>query len=318
MILHPTSIQELAEGLHNAAATSTRITDYELSSLPRSIVHHAEDLTVTLTSNITLSELQAALAPHRQWLPVDPPAEIPLTIEQILSNNLSGPRRYGYGTIREHILGIKVMLADGRVVQSGGQVVKNVAGFDLCKLFIGSRGSIGIILEATFKLRPLPEAEEVFACEYHTLAETDAVITTLLDSPISPILFDLHNLNHNQCWELVVGFAGTREDVAWQASVLRSLGNFRGCTSDYLDAAVQHIPNINATQSVLPSRLSAILASLPAGPVLAHAGNGIIRNGTANPVAVTSSISSLLQRLKNEFDPAGIFNSLQAEKIGLI
>ncbi|MCC7439022.1 MAG: FAD-binding oxidoreductase [Armatimonadetes bacterium] len=310
MTIHPTSIEELADALHSAAASGKQISGWELSSLPRSIVHHASDLTVTLTSNVHLAELQSKLAPHRQWLPIDPLSEISPTIEQILSSNLSGPRRYGFGTIREHILGVTVMLANGRVIHSGGQVVKNVAGFDLCKLFIGSRGNLGIILEATFKLRPFPESEKLFACQCSSLSEADAVINTLISAPIAPVILDLHNLSSSNHWQIVIGLAGATEDVAWQAAILQSVGEFKASNDHYLDAAIRQIPNINATHSVLPSQLCQVLALLPKGPVLVHAGNGIIRNGTTDTVPVASSVSGLLKRLKSEFDPVDIFGRL--------
>lgn len=310
MILHPTSIEELANGLRNAAATGQQISGYDLSSLPRSIVHRDDDLTVTLTSNIPLTELQLALAPFHQWLPVDPLSKLSPTLEQVITNNLSGSRRYGYGTIREYVIGLTVMLPDGRVITSGGQVVKNVAGFDLCKLFVGSRRNLGILLEVTFKLCPLPEVEKLFVCEYPTLSKADNAIHKLIDSPITPVILDLHNLSNsrNWSWNVIVGFAGTTEDVEWQADILQSIGEFKDCNNDYLKAAIQQIPEIGATYSVLPSRTCEVIASFPEQPVLAHVGNGIIRNGTKHSRISNNNVWDLLKRLKNEFDPAGVLN----------
>lgn len=325
MILHPTSVQQLAESLRSAATTGTQISGYELSSLPHSINHRDDDLTVTITSNISLAELQSALAPFRQWLPIDPLSKLSPTIEQIISNNLSGSRRYGYGTIREYLIGLKVMLPDGRVVQSGGQVVKNVAGFDLCKLFVGNQRNLGIILEATFKLYPLPEAEALFVCKNHTLSNADLIINRVLDSSVIPVILDLHNLTNDsnyrssahttayRGWNVVVGFAGTTEDVAWQTDILQSIGEFSACNSDYLETAAHSIPEISATYSVLPSRTCEIIVSLPEQPVLAHVGNGIIRNGTIYPRISNNDASDLLKRLKYTFDPAGVLNIYSTE-----
>ena len=306
MIPQPISIEQLASSLRNAAATGAQIVGWDLSLLPRSILHRADDLTVTVSSNITLVELQLALAPHRQWLPIDPPATTSPTIEQIISSNLSGSRRYGYGTIREQSIGITVMLPDGRVIRSGGQVVKNVAGFDLCKLFVGSQGIIGIILEATFKLRPLPESEKLFVREFRTLSEADAFIAQILQSPVTPILLDLHNCNDAGSWNIVIGFAGASEDVAWQADILDSIGRFRECDGGYIDSAIQRIPEIHRANSVLPSQLCAAIASLPNIPILAHAGNGVFRNGTAGQKSSNAN-ANLLRRLVQKFDPAGVF-----------
>src|SRR6185503_18282450 len=120
-------------------------------------------------AGITLAALQQKLSERGQWVPVDPPHADTLTIGALLAQNSSGPRRFGYGTIRDHLLGIKVVLADGRVIKAGGKVVKNVAGYDLCKLFVGSRGTLGAIVEATFKVLPKPETEKIVAATFPTL-----------------------------------------------------------------------------------------------------------------------------------------------------
>ncbi len=127
----------------------------------RILDYHPEDMTVTAEAELLLSDLQSRLKENGQWLPIDPPFPERTTIGELISQNLSGPRRYAFGTIREHLLGLTVQLADGRVVKSGGKVVKNVAGYDLHKLFVGSRGTLGTIVQATFKVRPSPEKEVV-------------------------------------------------------------------------------------------------------------------------------------------------------------
>ena len=104
-----------------------------------------------------LSELQAALAPHGQMLALDPPGDP--TIGACLAGDLSGPRRHRYGAIRDLVIGITVVLADGSVASAGGKVVKNVAGFDLGKLFCGSRGRLGLIARVALRLHPRPRDE---------------------------------------------------------------------------------------------------------------------------------------------------------------
>src|SRR5207248_4275632 len=112
----------------------------------------------------------------------------------MLNSNISGPRRFGYGSIREHLLGLKVVLADGRLIHCGGKVVKNVAGYDLCKLFVGSRGSLGVLLEATFKVRPLPEVEQFVGARCDSLSAAAALLEAVRDSELTPVVLDLHNL----------------------------------------------------------------------------------------------------------------------------
>src|SRR2546423_14266551 len=100
----------------------------------RIISHQPEDMTVSVECGLTLGALQERLAQARQWLPIDPPNSETVTIGDVLNRNSCGPHRFGYGTIREHLLGLTVALADGRMIHAGGKVVKNVAGYDLCKL----------------------------------------------------------------------------------------------------------------------------------------------------------------------------------------
>src|SRR5256885_1683779 len=161
MILAPSSLKDLARGLAHAFALGERVERVEWGALNRVLLHTPEDMTVTVEAGMTLAALQAELAKRGQWLPVDPPHPKQLTVEALLATNASGPRRFGYGTIRDYVIGIKVVLADGRVVKSGRRGGKNVAGYDLCKLFVGSRGSLGGLAETIFKLRPVPEAERV-------------------------------------------------------------------------------------------------------------------------------------------------------------
>src|SRR5260370_1787485 len=123
------------------------------------VVEHApHDMTVTVEAGLKLTDLQAHLARTRQWLALDPVLDPNATIGGIISTNLSGARRLRYGGVRDQIIGIRVVLPDGTIAKGGGKVVKNVAGYDLPKLFTGSLGTLGGIVSATFRLYPLPTA----------------------------------------------------------------------------------------------------------------------------------------------------------------
>ena len=98
------------------------------------------------------------LAGGGQCLPLDPPNDGRATLGGVVATGLGGPQRYGYGAPRNFVIGMQVVLADGRLLKAGGRVVKNVAGYDLCKLFTGSYGTLGLLTELTFKLRPCPRA----------------------------------------------------------------------------------------------------------------------------------------------------------------
>ena len=130
-----------------------------LSRLNQVVEHEPADLTATVQAGMTLADLQRHLAESGQFLALDPPMGQDVTIGGILAANASGPSRHAYGTARDLVLGMRAVQADGRIIKAGGRVVKNVAGYDLSRLFIGSLGSLSIIVEACFRLAPLPRAE---------------------------------------------------------------------------------------------------------------------------------------------------------------
>ncbi|MGH9930945.1 MAG: FAD-binding oxidoreductase [Pyrinomonadaceae bacterium] len=124
--------------------------------LNRIIEHEPADLIAVTEAGVTLKDFNNALEQKGQWLPLDPPDNGRATIGGVVATGLGGAQQFGYGAPRRHVIGMKVVLANGSLIKVGGRVVKNVAGYDLCKLFTGSYGTLGIIVEVNFKLRPLP------------------------------------------------------------------------------------------------------------------------------------------------------------------
>src|SRR5260370_13523213 len=116
-------------------------------------------MTVTVRAGITLAGLRDLLAGEKQRLPVDVPHADRATLGGALAVNVSGPRRFGFGTLRDYVIGISTINDAGQETKAGGRVVKNVAGYDLCKLHVGALGTLGIISQVTLKVRPLPEAK---------------------------------------------------------------------------------------------------------------------------------------------------------------
>jgi glycolate oxidase FAD binding subunit len=125
------------------------------------VEHAAADLTLTVEAGATLAAVNEHLAPYGQWLPFDPPRAAETTIGGLVAANAAGPSRLAFGTVRESLIGIRALLADGTLVKSGGRVVKNVAGYDVQKLLVGSLGTLGVIVEATFKLQPRPRTMKI-------------------------------------------------------------------------------------------------------------------------------------------------------------
>jgi glycolate oxidase FAD binding subunit len=163
-VVEPATVADAAELLAAASRERRRVSiersggDVVLSTrrLDRILEHEAGDLTATVEAGVRLSALNAALAEKGQMLALDPPGDP--TVGACLAAGLSGPRRHRYGAPRDLVLGVTVVLADGTVASSGGKVVKNVAGYDLGKLFCGSQGRFGLIARASLRLHPIPAA----------------------------------------------------------------------------------------------------------------------------------------------------------------
>ena len=137
--------------------------------LPHLIDHNPGDLTVSVGAGTNFGLLQERLAEEGQWLPLDPPLASKRTVGGVLAANLSGPLSLSHGAARDFVLGVRVASAAGVVTKSGGNVVKNVTGFDLPKLHIGALGTLGIILQATFKVLPLPKEDMTLTAEFDDL-----------------------------------------------------------------------------------------------------------------------------------------------------
>lgn len=137
-------------------AASMRMLD--MRRLDRIVEYDPADLTVTVEAGCSFERLTQALAAHGQWLPIDVPNPDATTVGGMIAVGLVGPLRRSYGSIRDQLIGIEWVGGGGEVLRSGGRVVKNVAGYDLMKLHVGTRGRFGIITQATFRVRPRPAA----------------------------------------------------------------------------------------------------------------------------------------------------------------
>jgi glycolate oxidase FAD binding subunit len=272
--------------------------------------HEPGDLTATVEAGLTLEGLQRALGARGQWVPLDPPAPEAATLGGVLAANAAGPRRQLYGTARDLVIGIRVVSPEGDLVRAGGRVVKNVAGYDLVKLYIGALGTLGIIVDATLKLRPRPEAEAACWAVFPGPGEAAAAARALAGGDLGPAALELLDpraaaagarhagLDAGAGAALLVAFDGLATTVAWQgqeaARLLRAAGAQPALT---LDAAAtaralaaarevrRTVPGAVAVArvGVLPADLGAYLdeaAQAVAGEGLAlaavaHAGQGL-------------------------------------------
>jgi glycolate oxidase subunit GlcD len=172
-----------------AAAKQTHLI-VSTQRLNRIIEHEPADLIAVTEAGVTLSDFNRRLAANGQWLPLDPPDDGRATIGGVVATGLGGAHQFGYGAPRRHVIGMKVVLADGRLIKVGGRVVKNVAGYDLCKLFTGSYGTLGMIAEINFKLRPLPFAARTTMARGN---QTDLLTAAqqVIDSRLFPVAVEI-------------------------------------------------------------------------------------------------------------------------------
>ena len=187
----------------------------QLGNLSRIVEHAAGDMTVTAQAGVRLSDLQGVLAGAGQFLAIDPP--VPGTVGGLVATGDSGPRRIRYGGVRDLILGVTFVRADGVVAKGGGKVVKNVAGYDLPKLLTGSLGTLGVIVEATFRLYPLASASATVVSQGMPVTDAGKVAASILNSTLVPTGIDYFSDSDRAEAVLAVRFEGSPGSVGAQA-----------------------------------------------------------------------------------------------------
>jgi len=206
----PSSAEELAETLRSSNDAGLAITpvgggtQLALGNVPhrvdrllhttglnRVVEYEPADLTVTVEAGMRFADLQANLAEHGQFLALDPTAEPEATIGGLIATNASGPLRLAYGTARDLVIGTRVANPDGTLTRAGGRVVKNVAGYDLNKLYVGSLGTLAVIVELSFKLAPIPPATASVVGQFDSFVDARAAVDDVLHSPLSPLAIEL-------------------------------------------------------------------------------------------------------------------------------
>jgi glycolate oxidase subunit GlcD len=196
--------------------------------LNRIIEHEPADLVAITEAGVSLREFNQTLESHGQWLAIDPPDDADRgrsTIGGVVATGLGGAQQFGYDAPRRHVIGMKIVLADGSLIKIGGRVVKNVAGYDLCKLFTGSYGTLGVIVEVNFKLRPVPfETRTILAA-----GKRDELILSarrVIDSRLFPVAVELLSpglaiqaeLSEEREHVLLIKFAGSMNAVNQQTT----------------------------------------------------------------------------------------------------
>lgn len=227
-----------------------------IAKLNQVIDYPARDMTITVQAGITMRELQETLAAENQWLPIDIPDDA--TIGGAIACDVSGPRRYGYGTLRDYVIGITVVNDRGEECKAGGRVVKNVAGYDLMKLYTGSLGTLGIITQVTLKVRPRPEAHGLRVLE-SPQSEIARAVDQFSRSKFRPVALTIEN-SDSAC-RITAQFDGSREAVDWQLRVFESEYGAVGRMSATSTKQVSHA-GFRLHGSVLPSAVAGVCSAV--------------------------------------------------------
>jgi glycolate dehydrogenase FAD-binding subunit len=309
-VLAPSTPAELADALHGAASAGQTITlsgngtkrrmagpiepaDIAITtiSLRGVLKYEPRDLTISVGAGLSWRELTSVLAENRQMIPLDPPFGDQATVGGVVAANATGPRRRLYGTARDVVIGMQFATLEGKLVDSGGMVVKNVAGLDMAKLMIGSFGTLAAIATINFKVAPMPEVERSFLLPFASLEAANEARSGILKSQLQPAAIDLltpaaGTTVGNNTWLLAIRVGGNQAavdryehefarydgsvalDDDRQQTLWRHIENFTpGFLHNHEDGAV-------VRASCTLKELEAVMASFP-GMAVARAGSGV-------------------------------------------
>lgn len=347
-VLEPATAADLAEALAAADRDGQAVTPWgggtqqrlgkpperydvavRTTRLDRVLQYAPNDMTVRVEGGITLGELQATVGRQGQYVAIDAPLPDQATVGGILAAAGSGPRRLGYGERRDQVIGIGVAHPDGAITHSGGSVVKNVTGYDMGKLHIGSLGTLGVIVEATFRLRPFPAQTGTVVARFDSRDAALRAISAVRLSPLQPLALDLLSRAAGEdggetLWTVAVEFGGVGSAVVRELKDARGLlADGEPSTLDGDDAAgfwanVRDFgrsaddPHIILRAAVLPTKLGQVLDALaaagaaaeaPAPTTISRAGNGMVfahwpdEDLVGNPLRWAGLVADLRRRV---------------------
>jgi len=295
----PSSIDELADAMRAAEADDARVSIrgagskqgwgaagretsvvIDTTQLGRIVEHAVGDLVLTVEAGARLADVQTELAAHGQRIALDPP-EPGATVGGVVAAAASGPLRLRYGTPRDQIIGITVVLADGTIAKSGGKVVKNVAGYDLGKLFTGSFGTLGAIASVTVKLQPVPLEQRVISVP---AAQPGAIWSAMARSTAAPAAVEWDGTDAHV---LVEGAPAAVESIGASLAALLGTTTVRDTVPAHFGARPWQVGEtaIKVTHrlSALDDVVDAVRRELPGARLSAHVGSGVVWAGWSAP-----------------------------------
>jgi glycolate oxidase FAD binding subunit len=252
-------------------------------AMTRVLNYEPRDLTISVEAGIPWRDLTTLLAKDRLMIPLDPPFAGRATAGGVVSANLSGPRRRLYGSARDLVIGMMFATIDGKLIQSGGMVVKNVAGLDMGKLMIGSYGTLAAIAIVNFKLIPIPPVERRFALSFPNADAAAAAMRAIRLGVLQPQSLDLLNpaaalMLGLDGWTALIDTGGNEAVIERYARELAAIAPCAPTSSSTVDAAERFL---DANPSGAIVRLSSAIADVPAmtasteAPAIGRAGNGV-------------------------------------------
>lgn len=323
-ILQPASPEELASALAEAASAGRTIQlggagtkrlmagplepagiSISTAAMRRVLQYEPKDLTISVEAGLSFSELARLLAGNRQMVPLDPPFFADATVGGVVAANTSGPRRRLYGTARDLIIGMKFATLEGKLIQSGGMVVKNVAGLDMGKLMIGSFGTLAAIAVVNFKLQPIPEATRSFVQSFATAVEAMRARDAVLQGVLQPAAIDVLNPQAAQRvglegWSLLTQAGGNQKMIERYARELRGAQvveediiwtRIREFTPDFLR---DHPAGAVVRTSTTLDSVRQVVENFP-GTALARAGSGVCFGYFADAGQAQPGIKSVIE-----------------------
>jgi glycolate oxidase FAD binding subunit len=280
-----------------------------LARLNRIIDYPARDMTITVEAGATMQTLAETLAAENQFLPVDVPQAVRATIGGVIATNWNGPRRYGQGLLRDYVIGISAVDGTGRTFKGGGRVVKNVAGYDFCKLLTGSLGTLGVITQVTLRVKPRPQRSTLLVARIASFEAAERVLAPMATSQTTPTAIELL-AGPSWCGDAIVGevigraapqacaiaagLEGTEPEVRW---MIDQLGReWRAAGVEHYSAVVdsdavalwQRLADFAQSgpsplvlkASLVPSGVTPFAAAVhqidPQADVQCHAGSGVV------------------------------------------
>ena len=340
---HPASTEEVADLIRSACADSIRlrICGHEPMALEASgvgcmaldrmadvIDYPARDMTITVQAGMPIATLASVLAVENQQLPIDV-FDCGTTVGAAVAGNVAGPRQFGYGTLRDYVIGIEGVDGQARVFHSGGRVVKNVAGYDLCRLMVGSRGALGVLTQVTFKLKPIPDHSMLRTFRFSDAAQLESALDRLNTSAANPVILDytfapgskelqssVSTDNLAVPYSLHLGVEGTESSCEWQIEQLKN--ECEGGEEVHFDgqeaaSVAQHCRSWGYGWSepmiiCLPSKVIPVSSDLAdrGYSTVGHAGNGkvfVLDNGSSQKIReVCDDVTALHGGTVTEWD----------------